>query len=89
MPHGILFHGHWLRLLRAASLCAAVGLLTMFHPNDTLVKWLAAVGLPLLIVGIWRHAHIGSPKEIIREEEGPVDSSVDLAELAAEAKREM
>jgi TRAP-type uncharacterized transport system fused permease subunit len=70
-------------------LLAAVALVTMFHPNDMLVKWTAAVLLPLLLVGIWRHAHVGSPKEIAREEEGPADASIDLSQMAAEAKREV
>ena len=71
-------------------LTAAMSLVTMFHPNDTLVKYTVMAVLPLLILGVWRHAKIGSPKgAIVREEEGPVDTSVDLAQLAAEAKREV
>ncbi|MSP32873.1 MAG: TRAP transporter permease [Pseudolabrys sp.] len=71
-------------------LTAAVSLVTMFHPNDTLVKYTVMAVLPLLILGVWRHAKIASPKGgIIREEEGPADTSVDLNRLAAEAKREV
>jgi len=71
-------------------LTAAMSLVTMFHPNDTLVKYTVMAVLPLLILGVWRHAKIASPKgAIVREEEGPVDTSVDLAQLAAEAKREV
>jgi hypothetical protein len=71
-------------------LTAAMSLVTMFHPNDTLVKYTVIVVLALLILGVWRHAKIASPKgSIVREKEEPVDTSVDLAQLATEAKREV
>ena len=71
-------------------LVAAVALVTMFHPNDTLARWTVAVVLPLLILGIWRHTTIAPPKgRIVREKEEPADISVDLKQLAAEAKREV
>jgi TRAP-type uncharacterized transport system fused permease subunit len=70
-------------------LIAAVALLTMFHPNDTLAKWLAAVGLPLLVVGIWRHARIASPKSVVLPKEAAVVDAGDLDQLAAEARRDI
>lgn len=69
-------------------LLAGFSLLTMFHPNDTLAKWLALVTLPLLIVGIWRHARIASPKTLVREKEG-VETTGDLGQLATEARRDI
>lgn len=69
-------------------LLAAMSLVTMFHPNDTLAKWTAAVVLPLLVVGIWRHGRIASPKSVMRETEGP-DTSGNLDQLVAEARREV
>ena len=70
-------------------LVAAMSLVTMFHPNDALVKWTAMVVLPLLVFGVWRHGQIASPMAPIGAEEEPVDLSVDLSQLAAEAKREV
>jgi TRAP transporter 4TM/12TM fusion protein len=71
-------------------LVAAVAFVTMFHPDDMLVRWTAALLLPLLILGIWRHGTIAAPKKgVVREEQGPVDTSADLKQLAAEARREV
>ena len=70
-------------------LIAAVALLTMFHPNDTLAKWLVAVGLPLLVVGIWRHSKIASPKSLVLPPEAAVVEPGDLNQLAAEARRDI
>ena len=70
-------------------LTAVVALLTMFHPNDTLAKWLVAVGLPLLVVGIWRHSKIASPKSLVLPAEAAVVEPGDLNQLAAEARRDI
>lgn len=70
-------------------LLAGVSLLTMFHPNDTLAKWLAAVALPLLVAGVWRHSRIASPKSLVREKDDATDLSGDLNQLATEARRDI
>jgi TRAP transporter 4TM/12TM fusion protein len=71
-------------------LTAAMSLVTMFHPNDTLVKYTVVVVLPLLILGVWRHGSVAAPKDgIVREEEVPAAISADLDQLAAEARREV
>jgi TRAP transporter 4TM/12TM fusion protein len=70
-------------------LMAALGLVTMFHPNDTLV-WMSAVPLlALLTFGLWRHRQIAPPEgEAVVVPPEPA-TAPDLTALAAEAKREM
>ena len=71
-------------------LLAAISLVTMFHPNDALVKWTAAAALPLLIFGVWRHAKIAAPTgALIRGAEARGEMSGDLDQLVAEARREV
>jgi TRAP-type uncharacterized transport system fused permease subunit len=72
-------------------LTAAIALVTMFHPNDTLV-WLSAVPvLALLVFGLTRHRRIAPPEAttLITPSDVTPAPSPDLAALAAEAKREM
>lgn len=70
-------------------LTAAISAVTMFHPDDTLVIYTAAILLPLLIAGIWRHASVASPKDILADEAGPAGDAGDINQLAAEARREV
>jgi TRAP-type uncharacterized transport system fused permease subunit len=67
---------------------AALSLLTLFHPNDTLVWAPGMVVLVLVTFGVWRHRKIASPKEGAPPTDSPVASSADLAKLAAEARRD-
>jgi TRAP-type uncharacterized transport system fused permease subunit len=84
-----MFSDHRITDIAYRVITASIALVTMFHPNDMLVRWIAVITLALLVVGIWRHSHIASPKETIREQEAAVDKSVDLNQLAAEARREV
>ncbi|MFN3657076.1 MAG: TRAP transporter permease [Pseudolabrys sp.] len=67
---------------------AAVALVTMFHPNDTLARWTAPVVLVLTVIGVWRHARFASPKRLMHEKE-TADTSGDLDQLVAEGRREV
>ena len=84
-----MFSDHRITDIAYRAMTASMALVTMFHPNDMLVRWTAVITLALLVVGIWRHGRIASPKEIIREQEAAVDKSVGLDQLAAEARREV
>lgn len=68
---------------------AAIALLTMFHPNDTLAKWTAAVALPMLIAGIWRHGKIATPPSLVPVADEPTVLTGDLGQLATEARRDI
>jgi TRAP transporter 4TM/12TM fusion protein len=84
-----MFSDHRITDFAYRAITASIALVTMFHPNDMLVRWIAVITLALLVVGIWRHGRIASPKETIREQEATVDKSVGLDQLAAEARREV
>ena len=84
-----MFSDHRVTDIAYRAVTASMALVTMFHPNDMLVRWTAVITLALLVAGIWRHGRIASPKEIIREQEAAVDKSVGLNQLAAEARREV
>jgi TRAP transporter 4TM/12TM fusion protein len=84
-----MFSDHRITDFAYRAITASMALVTMFHPNDMLVRWIAVITLALLVVGIWRHGRIASPKETIREQEATVDKSVGLDQLAAEARREV
>ncbi|HET9414524.1 MAG TPA: TRAP transporter fused permease subunit, partial [Pseudolabrys sp.] len=84
-----MFSHHRITDIAYRAVTASMALVTMFHPNDMLVRWIAVITLALLVVGIWRHGRIASPKETIREQEAAVDKSVGLEQLAAEARREV
>ena len=84
-----MFSDHRITDIAYRAMTASMALVTMFHPDDMLVRWTAVITLALFVVGIWRHGRIASPKEIIREQEAAVDKSVGLDQLAAEARREV
>ena len=84
-----MFSDHRITDIAYRAMTASMALVTMFHPDDMLVRWTAVITLALLVVGIWRHGRIASPKQIIREQEAAVDKSVGLDQLAAEARREV
>jgi TRAP-type uncharacterized transport system fused permease subunit len=68
-------------------LVAALSLVTLFHPDDTLVWTPGIAVLGLVVFGIWRHRQIAPPKEA-----APADKPVtagDLGKLAAEARRDL
>jgi TRAP transporter 4TM/12TM fusion protein len=69
---------------------AAVSLLCMFHPSDAVSTAVAAVLVPALIAGIWRHAQVAPPKHFDLPEGSiaPAETVPDLAGMAAEAKRD-
>jgi TRAP transporter 4TM/12TM fusion protein len=68
---------------------AALALITLFHPNDTLVWAPGIVVLALVAFGIWRHRQIAAPKSVTQPTEGPAASSADLSKLVVEARREI
>jgi TRAP-type uncharacterized transport system fused permease subunit len=69
---------------------AAIALLCMFHPDDTVSTMVAVVIVPVLIAGVWRHTLIAPPKEFDLPPEAiaPAATSADLSAMEAEAKRD-
>ena len=67
---------------------ASLAMTTLFHPNDSLVWWTAAVTLPLTIFGVRRHQLVTVPRPLPPEAQ-PADETVDLTPLLAEAKRDI
>lgn len=70
-------------------LLAAISLVALFHPNDTLAMIVAIALLPILIAAIWRHSAIAPPKAFAADTgtAGEIDKSV--SELLTEAKRQV
>jgi TRAP transporter 4TM/12TM fusion protein len=68
---------------------AALALITLFHPNDTLV-WAPGIAVVALVAfGVWRHRQIATPKSLLQPAEGPAAPSGDLSKLAVEARRDI
>jgi hypothetical protein len=66
---------------------ALFSLVAMLHPDDRWSMATAAVVLPAILIGIWRHQHIASPKTAgtaspIGDE--PVPTQAATANLASE-----
>lgn len=53
----------------------ALSLVIVFHPDDTPAIVAAAVALPLVLVGIYRHRHLAAPSEAAEAPVAPVTSS--------------
>jgi TRAP-type uncharacterized transport system fused permease subunit len=70
-------------------LLAAIAFVTMFHPNDTFVWAPAAIVFGLLLFGLWRHRLVAPPRGAVMAEESAAVTEGDLAQLVAEAKREV
>ena len=66
---------------------AAISLVTMFHPNET-VSWMVAIPVTaVILIGIWRHRIVAPPKgDIVLKDE--VVKSTATAEVLAEARRD-
>jgi hypothetical protein len=70
-------------------LLAALALVTMFHPSDTLVWGPGALVFALLLFGLRRHHLIAPPKGAATSDAGePTAPDSDLRQLMAEAKRD-
>jgi TRAP-type uncharacterized transport system fused permease subunit len=71
------------------GLCA-LSLLCMFHPSDAVSTTVAAILVPILIAGIWRHTQVAPPKEFELPEGAiaPAGAAPDLSAMEAEAKRD-
>jgi hypothetical protein len=69
---------------------AALSLLCMFHPNDTVSTTVAVILVPMLIAGIWRHTQVAPPKEFELPEGAiaPAGVAPDLSVMEAEARRD-
>src|SRR4029453_18970951 len=67
-----------------ARLCFVV----MLHPSQTAAIVVAAAVVPFTLIGIWRHQRLAAPEitQPVEAVAAPVDN---LAELVAEAKREL
>jgi TRAP-type uncharacterized transport system fused permease subunit len=66
---------------------AAIALVTMFHPNET-VSWMVAIPVTaVILIGIWRHRIVAPPKGGIVLKDDAVKSS-GTAEVLAEARRD-
>jgi TRAP-type uncharacterized transport system fused permease subunit len=72
------------------STLALFALVVMLHPDERISLAAAAVVVPATLIGIWQHRKFGGPDEVpvgpVAEAAAPVG---DLAELAAEARREL
>jgi TRAP transporter 4TM/12TM fusion protein len=72
------------------STLALFALVVMLHPDERISLAAAAVVVPATLIGIWQHRKFGGPDEV---PVGPVAEAAvpvgDLAELAAEARREL
>jgi TRAP-type uncharacterized transport system fused permease subunit len=66
---------------------AAISLLCMFHPSDTVSTTVGMILVPILVAGIWRHSLVAPPKEFNLPPEA-IAPAADLGGLAAEAKRD-
>ena len=75
----------------ARILIGLVSLVTLFHPNDTLVWGSGAITLVALIWAIRRHNVIASPKVPPAPEtkEGAPPPPEDLASIVGEARRDI
>jgi TRAP transporter 4TM/12TM fusion protein len=71
------------------ALVAAISLVVLFHPDDTLVWAPAMVVLAGVIFGIWRHRQIAPPPLTARPADELATSSDDLSQLATEARRDI
>ena len=69
-------------------LIAALSLVTLFHPNDTLVWAPGLVVLAMVCFGVWRHRQIAPPKTVAVPAETQQQPG-DLDKLAVEARREI
>jgi TRAP-type uncharacterized transport system fused permease subunit len=87
---GYCFSNLWKNIL-ARIFIALFSALTLFHPNDKLVWTFGAITLLALIWGIRRHNMIASMKKAPAPEieEGAPTPSEGLAEVVAEAKRDI
>jgi TRAP transporter 4TM/12TM fusion protein len=82
---------NWAADAAGRLLIAAISLVTLFHPDDTLVWATGAVALAAQIWGIRRHQIIASPKTTVapaEDADAPAPAG-DLAPLLAEARREV
>jgi len=66
---------------------AALSLVTLFHPDDTLVWAPGAAVLGMLVFGIWRHQQIAPPKALATP--ATPEHTSDLGKLATEARRDI
>jgi TRAP transporter 4TM/12TM fusion protein len=69
---------------------AAISLLAMFHPDNTVSTLVAAVAVPVILVGIWRHTVVAPPKSLTGSDESVVSDrrADDISAMAAEARRD-
>ena len=67
---------------------AALSFVVMLHPSQTVAMLVAAAVVPFALIGIWRHQRLAAP-EITQPSEAVAAPAGDLAELVAEAKREL
>ena len=83
------YFANWLPDIALRILLAAISFVAMFHPNDTLVWGPAVIALGLLLFGLWRHRIVAPPPATAAPDESPAEAEGDLAQLMAEAKREV
>jgi TRAP-type uncharacterized transport system fused permease subunit len=67
---------------------AALSFVVMLHPSQTVALLVAAAVVPFALIGIWRHQSLAAP-ELAQPSEAVAAPAGDLAELVAEAKREL
>jgi TRAP-type uncharacterized transport system fused permease subunit len=73
----------------ARIVLAIASLVTMFHPNDTLVWGIGALVLAALTWCIWQHGLIAPPKATAVPVGAGAAPSGDVADLISQAKREL
>jgi TRAP transporter 4TM/12TM fusion protein len=70
---GRFVSGRWLDLA-LKGLLALLAFVVIFHPDDTLAVWFAALVVPFVLFGIWRHRQVASrPAERQAELEAMAD----------------
>jgi TRAP-type uncharacterized transport system fused permease subunit len=74
----------------ARLLIALAALVTLFHPNDTLVWGSGAITLAALVWGVKRHNLIAPPKDLpVAQSEASAAAAPGLADVMAQARREI
>jgi TRAP-type uncharacterized transport system fused permease subunit len=69
-------------------LLAAVSFVAMFHPNDKLAFVVGLLLLPVVALGVWRHALVAPPPPELGAPEPELSPQGDGAAVMAEAKRD-
>jgi len=73
----------------ARLLVAAVAFFCMFHPDMAWSAAAAAILVPTMVFGVWRHRIIASPKSVAAPTQTATVPAADLSKLVVEARRDI